>query len=329
VDSADLQVLDAALDWLADGRRVALATVARTWGSSPRPPGSWLALRDDGRVVGSVSGGCVEGDLMERMGAGRLEAPNPFLLSYGVTADEAARFGLPCGGRLDLVVEPAPQIEMLHQLRQGIRAGCTLARTIGLDGSEIRLQPAEPGAAVRFDGERLMAVHGPRLRLFVVGAGQIGRYLAEMAQALDYEVAVCDPREEYARHWAVPGARLLEGMPDDAVLSWRPDPRSAVVALTHDPKLDDLVLLEALRTPAFYIGALGSRANQAQRRKRLAEHFAMGESQLSRLHGPVGLPIGSRTPPEIAVAILAAMTAAKNGVSLPLWHDAHGNRRSE
>lgn len=320
MDSADIQVLDAALDWLAAGRRVALATVARTWGSSPRPPGSWLALRDDGHLVGSVSGGCVEGDLIARMGSGRLEASNPFLLSYGVTADDAARFGLPCGGRLDLVVEPSPPVEMLHELRRGIRAGCTLARTIDLDGSEIRLHPAEPGTAVRFDGERLTAVHGPRLRLFVVGAGQISCYLAEMAQALDYEVAVCDPREEYARQWAVPGARLLEGMPDDAVVSWRPDTRSAVVALTHDPKLDDLVLLEALHSPAFYVGALGSRANQAQRRKRLAEHFAMGEHELGRLRGPVGLPIGSRTPPEIAVAILAAMTAAKNGVPLPLWH---------
>lgn len=319
MDSADIQVLDAALDWLANGRRVALATVARTWGSSPRPPGSWLALRDDGHVVGSVSGGCVEGDLMERMGSGRLASPNPFLLSYGVTADEAARFGLPCGGRLDLVVEPAPPENMLRELRLGIRTGCTLTRTIELASGEIRLKLAEPGAAVRFDGERLTAVHGPRLRLFIVGAGQISRYLAEMAQALDYEVAVCDPREEYCHQWVLPGVRLLEGMPDDAVTSWRPDTRSAVVALTHDPKLDDLVLLEALHTPAFYIGALGSRANQAKRRKRLAEHFAMGEDVLARLRGPVGLAIGSRTPPEIAVSILAAMTAAKNGVPLPLW----------
>lgn len=319
MDSADIQVLDAALDWLANGRRVALATVARTWGSSPRPPGSWLALRDDGHVVGSVSGGCVEGDLMERMGSGRLASPTPFLLSYGVTADEAARFGLPCGGRLDLVVEPAPPENMLRELRLGIRTGCTLTRTIELASGEIRLKLAEPGAAVRFDGERLTAVHGPRLRLFIVGAGQISRYLAEMAQALDYEVAVCDPREEYCHQWVLPGVRLLEGMPDDAVTSWRPDTRSAVVALTHDPKLDDLVLLEALHTPAFYIGALGSRANQAKRRKRLAEHFAMGEDVLARLRGPVGLAIGSRTPPEIAVSILAAMTAAKNGVPLPLW----------
>ncbi len=317
MDSADLQVLDAALDWLAAGRKVALATVARTWGSSPRPPGSWLALRDDGQVAGSVSGGCVEGDLMDRMADGRLDAPAPFLLSYGVSAADAARLGLPCGGRLDLVVEPAPSIGLLHALRLDIRAGRTLARSVELDGGEIRLIPAEPGTAVGFDGQRLVTVHGPRLRLFLVGAGQISRYLAEMAQALDYEVAVCDPREEYARHWAVSGARLVEGMPDDAVLSWRPDPRSAVVALTHDPKLDDLVLLEALRTPAFYVGALGSRASQAKRRARLAEHFNLGEAELSRLHGPAGLPIGSRTPPEIAVSILAGMTAAKNGVAAP------------
>ncbi|HET6718733.1 MAG TPA: XdhC family protein, partial [Rhodocyclaceae bacterium] len=138
--------------------------------------------------------------------------------------------------------------------------------------------------------------------------------LAQMAQALDYQVFVCDPRSEYASEWNVPGTTLMAGMPDDAVIELELDPHSAVVALTHDPKLDDLMLLEALKSPAFYVGAVGSRKNNDKRRERLARYFDLGQAELDRLHGPVGLPIGSRTPPEIAVAILAEMTAVKHGV---------------
>jgi len=159
-------------------------------------------------------------------------------------------------------------------------------------------------------------IHGPRWRLLIIGAGQIGRYLATMAQALDYAVSVCDPREEYAAEWDVAGAPLLPGMPDDVVTAMLPDPHTAIVALTHDPKLDDMALLEALKSPAFYVGALGSRSNNAARRARLLEYFDLSGAEVGRLHGPVGLPIGSRTPPEIAVSILAEMTAVKNGAAV-------------
>jgi len=135
-----------------------------------------------------------------------------------------------------------------------------------------------------------------------------------MAQALDYQVLICDPRVEYSAGWDVPGAALMAGMPDNAVVELALDPRSAVVALTHDPKLDDMALLEALKSPAFYVGALGSRVNNARRRERLLQHFDLSEAEVARLHGPVGLPIGSRTPPEIAVSILAEITATKNGL---------------
>jgi len=166
------------------------------------------------------------------------------------------------------------------------------------------------------DGKTLLSVHGPRWRLLIIGAGQISHYLAEMAMALDYRVIICDPRIEYSAEWNLPGVELRTDMPDDAVLALALDPNSAVVALTHDPKLDDMALLEALKSPAFYVGALGSRSNNDKRRARLCEHFDITAEEAARLHGPVGLRIGSRTPPEIAVSILAEMTAVKYGMSL-------------
>ena len=314
MDSSDQQVLARALRWQAEGERFALVTVARTWGSAPRPPGAWLALRADGQVVGSVSGGCIEDDLIERMRDGRLAAERPFVLRYGVTRDEAERFGLPCGGTLELVVEPEPPPTQLEELAERIAAGRLASRCIDLASGDSRLADACRGDRLQWDGERLTTVHGPHWRLLIIGAGQISQILAEMAQALDYQVSVCDPREEYRDAWKVDGARWCEGMPDDVVLALAPDPHFAVVALTHDPKLDDMALLEALKSPAFYVGALGSRANNARRRERLRRHFDLSEAEVTRLHGPVGLPLGSRVPAEIAVAILAEMTAVKNGV---------------
>jgi len=166
-----------------------------------------------------------------------------------------------------------------------------------------------------FDGKQLRALFGPRWRLLIIGAGQLSRVLAQMALALDFEVICCDPREEYHLTWDVPGTTFSKAMPDDLVLELQLDPHSAVVAVTHDPKLDDMVLLEALKSPAFYIGALGSRVNTAKRRERLAL-FDLSEQEIDRLHGPIGLHLGSRTPAEIAVAILAEVIAVRNGVSL-------------
>jgi len=162
----------------------------------------------------------------------------------------------------------------------------------------------------------LTTIHGPRYRMLVIGASQVSRYLAQMALGLDYQVTVCDPRSEYEETWDVAGAPLVKTMPDDTVVAMRLDERCAVIALTHDPKLDDLALLEALKSKAFYVGALGSRANNAKRRRRLKD-FDLTDDEIARLHGPIGLRIGSRTPPEIAVSILAEVTAVKNGVALP------------
>ncbi|GMV55828.1 MAG: hypothetical protein AMXMBFR6_16330 [Betaproteobacteria bacterium] len=319
MDSVDRQVLEVARRWATEGRRFALVTVARTWGSAPRMPGAWLALRDDGQVAGSVSGGCIEDDLIARMRAGHLDQTGrgaPYKLVYGVTHDEAMRFGLPCGGTLELVVEPSPDPAALEELAKRLAERQLTRRELDLVSGRVRVTAARPGDVLHWDGEHLYTVHGPAWRMLIVGAGQITRYLAQMAQALDYDITVCEPREAYRPAWDLPGTRLLATMPDDTLLAMEPDARCAVVALTHDPKLDDMVLLEALRSPAFYVGALGSRANNMRRRERLAQHFGMTADELACLHGPVGLPIGSRTPPEIALAILAEITAVRNGVTL-------------
>jgi xanthine dehydrogenase accessory factor len=316
MDSVDLEVLKSSVRWLAQGRGVLLVTVVRTWGSSPRPQGAMLAIRDDGQVVGSVSGGCIEDDLIERVRATGIERTRPEAVKYGISAEEAHRFGLPCGGTIQLVLEPLGPASGIDELLREVEAGRLVARTLDMRTGAAALSTASATDNLQFDGDTLVTLFGPRYRMLVIGAGQLSRYLCQIAVGLDYRVTVCDPRDEYVDDWDIPGVTVVRTMPDDTVMEMNLDERCAVIALTHDPKLDDLALMEALKTPAFYVGALGSRRNNATRRERLKE-FDLGDAQLARLHGPVGIYIGSRTPPEIAISILAEVTAAKNGVSLP------------
>jgi len=316
MDSVDLEVLKTSVRWLEQGRRVLLVTVVKTWGSSQRPEGAMLALRDDGVVIGSVSGGCIEDDLIDRVRREGLHYTQPEAVKYGISAEEAHRFGLPCGGTLQLVLEPLNASSGIEALLRAVEAGQLVARTLDMATGASTLQHATVTDGLQFDEARLVTIHGPRYRMLVIGAGQLSRYLCQIAVGLDYQVTVCDPREEYSEEWSIPGVAMVRTMPDDTVMAMKLDERCAVIALTHDPKLDDLALMEALKTPAFYVGALGSRRNNANRRERLKE-FDLSDAELARLHGPVGIYIGSRTPPEIAISILAEVTAAKNGVSLP------------
>ena len=316
MDSVDLDVLKHSAEWLDAGRRVLLVTVVKTWGSSPRPPGAMLAVRDDGLVVGSVSGGCIEDDLIDRTHRLGMTQTQVEVVTYGVSADEARRFGLPCGGTLQLVAEPLSRESGIRALLREIEAGHLTARRLDVLTGEATLHPAKASDGLAFDGKTLTTVHGPRYRMLVIGASQLSKYLAQIAVGLDYQVTVCDPRDEYTETWDIAGVTVVRTMPDDTVKAMRLDERCAVVALTHDPKLDDMALMEALKSPAFYVGALGSRANNAKRRIRLLE-VDVTEAELARLHGPIGLYIGSRTPPEIAISILAEVTAVKNGVALP------------
>lgn len=321
MDSLDLRVLADALAWKRGGHAVTLVTVVETWGSAPRPPGALLAVRDDGVVSGSVSGGCVEDDLIARTkasfhsGDGVHDTGLPSMIAYGVSKEEAARFGLPCGGTLRLVQEPLRETAWVETLLARTAEHRLVARTLRLSDGTVTLADAVRGQAMAFDGSTLTTVFGPKWRLLLIGAGQLSQAVAHMASALDFEVLVCDPREEYAATLGIAGVQRVSGMPDDVVRELLPDAHTAIVALTHDPKLDDMALLEALKSAAFYVGALGSRRNQAVRRQRLAEHFDLSDEELARLHGPVGLHIGAKTPAEIAVSIVAEIVQVKNRVT--------------
>ena len=329
MENLDVMVLRTLRDWRASGKRALLATVVRTWGSSPRPVGSIMALCEDGAVVGSVSGGCIEDDLIyrhtqayaptssaEEVGK-KIPSGPPAFVKYGITADDAHRFGLPCGGTLELLLEYDPDAAALAQLVAALEAGQLMQRSVRLRDGAVTLAPAAASSALSLSASELVNTFGPEYRMLLIGAGQLTEYLATMALFSGFAVTVCDPREEYRSNWSVPGAKVLSDMPDDVVIAFKPDRRSCVIALTHDPKLDDLALMEALGTDAFYIGAIGSRRNNKTRHQRMAEHFGLNEAALARLRGPIGIYIGSKTPPEIAVSVMAEVLAVKNGVVLP------------
>lgn len=322
MENLDVMVLRTLRDWRLAGRRALLTTVVRTWGSSPRPVGSIMALAEDGAVIGSVSGGCIEDDLIARYsrahGApGVMPSGAPALVKYGITADEAHRFGLPCGGTLELLLEYDPDAASLETLVGALEKGRLMQRAVSLADGAVSVAEASAPAELTISDTELVNTFGPEYRMLLIGAGQLAEYLSTMAKFSGFAVTLCDPRTEYRTAWSVPGVTLSTEMPDDAVSAFKPDRRSCVVALTHDPKLDDLALLEALQTEAFYVGAIGSRRNAQARRERMIEHFEQTEASLSRLRGPIGIYIGSKTPSEIAVSVMAEILAVKNGVRLP------------
>jgi xanthine dehydrogenase accessory factor len=328
MENLDITVLRQLLQWRQEGRRALLATVIRTWGSSPRPVGSIMALCETGAVIGSVSGGCIEDDLIYRYRrptnapaaqAVTHDIPDgpPERVKYGVSADEAHRFGLPCGGTLELMLEFNPDAAVLAALVQSLGAGRLMLRCTDLSTGQVTVAPCERPEGLSDDGTVLRNTFGPEYRMLLIGAGQLAEYLSTMAIFCGFSVTVCDPREEYRGGWNVPAAKLVTGMPDDEVRGFGVDRRTCVIALTHDPKLDDLALLEALGTEAFYVGAIGSRRNNEARRARMIEHFDQTEDSLASMRGPIGIYIGSKMPSEIAVSIMAEVLAVKNGVALP------------
>jgi len=353
MDNLDVMVLRNLRDWRKSGHRALLATVVRTWGSSPRPVGSIMALCDSGSVVGSVSGGCIEDDLIDRFtkayahavrvanstpstshgieSADFSQIPSgpPQHVKYGITADEAHRFGLPCGGTLELLLEFDPEPSQLEELVQRLEKGELVQRVTVLATGESHLQASIAPQDLQIDAEKLVNTFGPEYRMLLIGAGQMTEYLATMALFNGFAVTVCDPREEYRGAWSVAGVALSSDMPDDVVRAFAPDRRSCVIALTHDPKLDDLALLEALESDAFYIGAIGSRRNNTARHERMKEHFEQTDASLARLRGPIGIYIGSKTPAEIAVSIMAEVLAVKNAVPLPRDMDVAHAKNSQ
>ena len=269
-----------------------------------------------GQVAGSVSGGCVEDDLIRRVQAEILTRSTPEMVVYGVSKEEASRFGLPCGGTLRLFVEPRPDLSVLEELLKSISNHRIIRRRIDLQTGISSLGPGNRNDLFLCNEQFVQTTYGPRWRMVIIGAGQLSLYVADFAVASDFEVIVIDPREEYSEGIDRDDVLFVKGMPDDTLIELSIDPHTAIVALTHDPKLDDLALMEALKSPAFYVGALGSRLNTQKRKVRLME-FDLNREQIERLHGPVGIYIGALTPSEIAVSIMAEVIAVKSRITFP------------
>ncbi|MDT0682720.1 XdhC family protein [Roseicyclus sp. F158] len=313
---------ETALAWHREGRGAALATVIETWGSAPRPVGSQLAISGDGAIAGSVSGGCVEGAVVveaaDMIAAGAREAK---LLEFGVSDDEAFAVGLACGGRIAVLVEPIGSTlpdSLLSDLVEARAARRPTAYLVDAEAGQRRLAGSdEEGLPARFradrsgfleDGRTFAGIHNPPLRMVVVGAVHIAQPLVVMARLAGYAPELIDPREAFGSAERFPGEALSHDYPDEVLARVPPDARTAIVTLSHDPKIDDPAILAALRSDCFYLGCLGSTRTHAKRLDRLRPE--VGEEALARIHAPVGLDIGSRSPAEIAISIMAEVTGA-------------------
>ncbi len=336
MQATDRQVIEQLCLWLQQGTSCWLATVIETWGSSPRPVGSLLCCNAEGRLVGSLSGGCVEDDLLERLTRGELASTSAEYFKYGISTDETERLGLPCGGHLHIVVEPVHpgSLPQFQEILEALKQRRCLERSLTLNQltQAFKLRAVERFANLEFNGktQELIQTFGPRHQLFIIGAGMVSSYLAGMAQALNYLVTVCDPRQQLIDDFDQEGVTLVCDMPDDAIRRLADDEATAIVALTHDPRIDDMGLMQALKTRAFYVGAMGSRKTSESRRERLLQ-LNVSQTEIDTLHAPIGLPIGSKTPPEIAISILAEITAVRANkrkeciVSLHSTEQAHSN----
>lgn len=317
MENADYQVLSQLSQWISAGETCWLCTVVKTWGSSPRPVGSLLCCNSTGLLAGSLSGGCVEDDLLDKLRQGSLATDKPVLLVYGATDEDQVRFNLPCGGQLHIVIEPFNNQQHLADIQHIVQRletrECT-GRTLDIGSGVMTIEDQPRFKQLQLDSNANTLVHtyGPRYQLFLIGAGQVSMYVASFARQLDYQVLVCDPRQEIIDQWQVEGVQLICEMPDDAVRQYADDPFSAIIALTHDPRIDDMGLMEALKTQAFFVGAMGSTRTSAKRRERLLQ-LNLSSSEIDRLHAPVGLDIGSKTPAEIAISIIAQLTALRSG----------------
>lgn len=313
---SDLVLLQTARQWLTEGKQPLLVTVVQTAGSAPRPVGALMLVSPAGLLYGSVSGGCVEQDLLERCAHGEWNnLAQAQLLSYGGTKEAARRFQLPCGSELKLLIEPltAQQIDYLEPT---LLLGKRVKRSIDLETHTIQVQPTDLAEYNYWDESCFTRVWGSTWTALLIGANDLAKAVAQIGLMLDYEIVVCDPRAEYASQWSMPNTQLINLMPDDAVLSLKERLScSCILALTHDPKLDDMALMEALNTDAFYVGALGSQVASTRRRERLKQ-MDLSEKALAKLHAPIGLPLRSKTPAEIALAIWAhIMQLRRNTVS--------------
>ncbi|MEM8496415.1 MAG: XdhC family protein [Pseudomonadota bacterium] len=316
MNDPDIRIFEFLQKQLQHNGHAWLCTVVRTYGSSPRPPGSMMVCASEGALCGSLSGGCVEDDLVGRLlDPGDKFRGTPILTTYGETKEEGERFGLPCGGRLDVVVEHIEhdKANLTDQVLSSLRQRKGVLREVDLKSGKWALNITNEFSEPRLENQVFSQVHGAEFRLVLIGIGALAESLAEMALTLGYEVIACDPRAERVAQWDVDGTTALQGMPDDLVRKLAIDERSIVLTLSHDPRIDDMALMEALLSPAIYVGALGSVRTAAKRRERL-NALDIPPEAIDRLHAPVGLAIGAKTPAEIAIAILAELTQMRRAL---------------
>ncbi|MCG8415219.1 MAG: XdhC family protein [Pseudomonadales bacterium] len=322
MQSSQQQIVTHVAKWLGSGQAVWLCTILKTWGSSPRPIGAMMACTLGGELVGSISGGCIEEDFLEQLQDGSLktqydeEGGKPFIVKYGVTAEEQARLKLPCGGQLHVLlefIEATPDNQTVFgRLQRDLENHSGVSRLVNLDSGQITASDRSSEDAVVIEKGSMVHSLSPMYRLLLLGAGDVAKYVAEMALALEYDVTLCDPRPNYLDNWHVDGVEKTSRLPDDVVRERFNNPFSGIIALAHDPRVDDMALMEALKTDAFYVGAMGSERTSAARRERLPE-LGLTKDEIDILHAPIGFQIESKTPAEIAISIMAEVTAKRHG----------------
>ena len=320
--SSQQQIISFVKTHLHNEKPVWLCTILKTWGSSPRPIGAMMACTLEGEIVGSISGGCIEEDFLKQLQEGKLkdlyhEQRKPFTVVYGETEAEQARLKLPCGGQLHVLLEllapTALNVDIFEQLNGALEDHRRVSRIVNLENGLVSIADQASENAVTIDQETLTHSLSPMYKLLLLGAGDVAKYVAEMAIALEYDVTLCDPRENYLDNWRVQGVETTPRLPDDVVRESFNNPYSGVIALAHDPRVDDMALMEALKTEAFYVGAMGSERTSAARRERLPE-LGLTKDEIDSLYAPIGLEIESKTPAEIAISIMAEVTAVRHGI---------------
>ncbi|WP_252089572.1 XdhC family protein [Pseudomonas sp. MWU13-3659] len=315
----DLQVVQQAAQWSRDGLRVWLCTVLGTYGSAPRAPGSLLVVNDLGHWVGSLSGGCVEEDFLERVAAGEF-AEAVAVVRYGDGSDSRSNIRLPCGGILDVLVENLPgdcaTQGHLGELEAALLGRRRLLREVDLHtGQRLVSDDHSHGPRVEQGEGRVRLRIGAAQRLLLAGYSSVAHFCAEFGKGLGFEVVLCDPRDEVMDNVVLDGIEIRRELPSVFIANGGCHRDTAVVALTHDPKIDDLAMLEAVQTEAFYIGVMGSRATSEKRRERLRRIGGLSDVEMARIHAPIGLNLGSKTPAEIALAVLADILRTRSGVA--------------
>ena len=321
--SSQQQIISFVASRLESNNSVWLCTILKTWGSSPRPVGAMMACTPGGELVGSLSGGCIEEDFLHQLREGSLKSQygkmgRPFTVRYGETEEEQARLQLPCGGQLHVLLEYNEPSDVSKQvfsyLASSLENHTKVSRTVDLETGEISAADNDCNDALVIEGSKMIHSLSPMYRLLLLGAGDVAKYVAEMALALEYDVTLCDPRPNYLDNWNVDGVDTTSRLPDDVVRDHFSNPYSGIIALAHDPRVDDMALMEALKTDAFYVGAMGSERTSAARRERLPE-LGLTKDEIDILHAPIGFEIQSKTPAEIAVSIMAEVTAVRNGIA--------------